>query len=222
MLNIKKFTIASLTLISFSASAEVSMNLGVTSNYMWRGVTQSDDGVAISGGIDYANDNGFYAGVWTGNVDFGASSGSEVDLYVGYASSINSIDYDIGYVMYTYPNSGFEDSNYSEISLKTSYESLTLGVALTVISDIDDDQAFSTGDIYTHASYSFELPQEYSLTLTGGIYTFDENESLFGNNDDSHIQVDINKSDFTFSVSKATEESGSDDLNVFASWKKSF
>ena len=76
MLNIKKFTIASLTLISFSASAEVSMNLGVTSNYMWRGVTQSDDGVAISGGIDYANDNGFYAGVWTGNVDFGASSGS--------------------------------------------------------------------------------------------------------------------------------------------------
>jgi len=222
MLDIKKFTLASLTIMSFSASAEVSMNLGVTSNYMWRGVTQSNDSAAISGGIDYTNDNGLYAGVWTSNVDFGAGSGSEVDLYVGYASSINSIDYDIGYVTYTYPVSGFEDSDYREVSLKTSYKSLTLGVALTVSSDIDDNQAFSTGDIYTHASYSFKLPQEYSLTLTGGVYTFDENESIFGDNDYNHIQIDINKSDFTFSVSKAAEESGSDNLKVFAGWTKLF
>ena len=222
MLNVKKFTLASLTFITFSASAEVSMNIGVTSNYMWRGVTQTADSAAVSGGVDYSADNGFYAGTWTSNVDFGTGAGSELDLYLGFAGSVSSIDYDIGYVMYTYPSTGFEDSNFSEIYLNTSFKNLTLGVALNVNSDIDDDQAFGAGDIYTYSSYTFDLPQEYSMTLTGGIYTFDENEDLYGDSDYSHLQVDISKSDFTFSVSKATKESGNDDVKVLISWSQSF
>lgn len=221
-MNAIKITLTSLILLPFVAASEVSMNLGVTSNYMWRGVTQTSDNVAVSGGIDYANDNGFYAGLWSSNIDFGTESGSEIDLFIGYAGSFTSMDYDIGYVMYQYPTTGFEESNFSELYLNTSFDSLTLGVALNVKSDIDDDQAFGAGDIYTYASYSFDLPQEYSLTLTAGIYTFDEDEVLYGDSDYSHLQVDISKSDFTISISKATEGSGNDDVKVFANWAQSF
>jgi uncharacterized protein (TIGR02001 family) len=222
MMNFKKLTTASLVLLSFSTVAEVSMNVGVTSNYMWRGVTQTIGDTSVSGGIDYSSENGFYAGAWTSNVDFGDGSGSEVDLYVGYAGTLSNIDYDIGYVMYVYPTNGFEESDFSEMYFNTSFNNFTLGLALNVNSDIDDDQAFGTGDIYTYASYSFELPQEYSVTLTGGIYSFDENEAIYGDSDYNHVQLDISKNDFTLSVSKATEESGSDDVIVFATWAQSF
>ena len=69
-----------------TAHAELSANIGVTSNYLWRGVTQTDDGAAIQGGIDWSHDSGFYLGTWASNIDWGVgSSGVEVDFYGGYA-----------------------------------------------------------------------------------------------------------------------------------------
>ena len=201
--------------------ADVEGSVGVSSDYFYRGISQNDGNPAVNLELEWSRD-GFYAGTWTSNVDFGSGAGSELDLYLGFAGSVSSIDYDIGYVMYTYPSTGFEDSNFSEIYLNTSFKNLTLGVALNVNSDIDDDQAFGAGDIYTYSSYTFDLPQEYSMTLTGGIYTFDENEYLYGDSDYRHLQVDISKSDFTFSVSKATKESGNDDVKVLISWSQSF
>ena len=52
------------------AESNWSANIGVTSNYMWRGVTQTTDQAAIQGGIDYENPNGFYAGTWMSNVSW--------------------------------------------------------------------------------------------------------------------------------------------------------
>ena len=57
------------------AQAELSANLGVQSNYYFRGITQTDDKAAVSGGIDYAHDSGFYLGTWLSNVDFGRQGG---------------------------------------------------------------------------------------------------------------------------------------------------
>ena len=47
-----------------------SANIGAVSNYMWRGVTQTQDGPAVQGGLDYAHASGFYAGLWASNVDW--------------------------------------------------------------------------------------------------------------------------------------------------------
>lgn len=47
-----------------------SANIGAVSNYIWRGVTQTQDGPAIQGGLDYAHSSGFYLGTWASNVDF--------------------------------------------------------------------------------------------------------------------------------------------------------
>ncbi|MEN8761748.1 MAG: TorF family putative porin, partial [Thiogranum sp.] len=70
------------------AQAELSANLGVQSNYYFRGITQTDDNAAVSGGIDYAHDSGFYVGTWLSNVDFGGKEDVEVDGYAGFGNDI--------------------------------------------------------------------------------------------------------------------------------------
>ena len=65
--------IAATSLLSTQAFAVegLSANVGATSNYLWRGVSQTANAAAISGGIDYEADSGFYAGTWASNIDFG-------------------------------------------------------------------------------------------------------------------------------------------------------
>ena len=55
-------------LFTGSVMAELTGNIGVTNNYIWRGVTQSDDESAVSGGIDYSDKSGIYAGTWFSNM----------------------------------------------------------------------------------------------------------------------------------------------------------
>ena len=64
------------------AKAESSLegNIGFTNNYVWRGMTQTDDQAAISGGLDFSA-GGFYAGTWASNVDFADDTNSEQDVY---------------------------------------------------------------------------------------------------------------------------------------------
>ena len=100
--------IVGLTALSAPAMAEgeFSANLTLTTNYLYRGITQTSDGPAIQGGFDYAYD-AFYIGTWASSLDFGdaSSSGIEMDWYAGYAPSINGVDLDFGVLYYTYPDS---------------------------------------------------------------------------------------------------------------------
>ena len=71
----------------------LSGNISLTSDYVFRGVSQTQNGPAIQGGIDYAHASGFYAGTWASNVDwvslgFKNNSSMEIDLYGGYKGSL--------------------------------------------------------------------------------------------------------------------------------------
>ncbi len=89
----------------------ISANVSMTTDYIFRGISQSSHGPAIQGGFDYAHDSGVYVGVWGSNVgwikDFqGYASGSmEFDLYGGFRSGFEGTDitYDLGVVQYYYP-----------------------------------------------------------------------------------------------------------------------
>ena len=80
-----------MTIISLPSYSEVSANVSFTSDYIWRGMTQSD-GPAIQGGFDYASEGGFYAGIWGSNVNFNDGAGSELDYYFGYGFEIKTND----------------------------------------------------------------------------------------------------------------------------------
>jgi uncharacterized protein (TIGR02001 family) len=89
----------------------LSANVTLTSNYIFRGISQTGGDPAIQGGFDYGHSSGFYLGTWASNVgwieDFqGYDSGNvEIDLYGGYRGSIGSTDFtfDVGAIQYWYP-----------------------------------------------------------------------------------------------------------------------
>ncbi len=90
------------SLISLPTFASVSANVSFASDYIWRGMTQTD-GPAISGGFDFEDESGFYAGIWGSNVNFNDGTGSELDYYFGYGFDLGSLGVDLGYVAFDYP-----------------------------------------------------------------------------------------------------------------------
>lgn len=214
--------------ITGSAAAEFSANIGATSNYVWRGVTQTDDQAAISGGLDYAHDGGVYIGTWASNVDFDDGATAEVDLYAGFANEVSGLGYDVGIIYYAYPG---EEYDFTEIYGSLSYGPVTAGVNYIIDSETDDtedgNELLIEDDIYYYISAGFEVAPTWTVGGTIGYFDFDDDGVDDTDTSYTHYQLDIGKSagdfgDFTFSVSQAEEESGDDDLKVFASWGKTF
>lgn len=99
---------------STSALAEVSTNIGLVSEYHFRGIAQTTDASA-SAGIDYEK-GGFYVGAWTADV----SDGLEIDLYAGYGFELGEdVGASIGFTTYQY--TGDFDTAYNEVNLGLSW-----------------------------------------------------------------------------------------------------
>jgi uncharacterized protein (TIGR02001 family) len=209
--------------LSSIAAAEVSTNIGVTSNYIWRGMTQSDNSTAFSGGIDWSGETGLYAGTWLSE----AWDDYELDLYGGYAGEAGDFGYDAGLIYYAY--SSDSDSDFSEIYVNGSWQFLSAGFAYVI--SADDAVEVVEEDYYYYLGASFDLPQDFSLGLTVGFVEPDGDGDEDGE-DFTHYQVDLTKAagdfgDVTFSLSDTdmddTDAAGEDsDMRFFVSWSKSF
>ena len=123
----KNFLLVIMSLASASSYAGVSANVSFTTDYIWRGMTQSD-GPAVQGGFDYEADSGFYAGFWGSNVNFNNGNGQELDYYAGYGFSLGDVGVDVGYITYDYPDSD-PDLKFEEIYLGFSIGDLGLTYA---------------------------------------------------------------------------------------------
>ena len=116
--------------VSFAEGVSFQGNVGVMSNYIYRGMTQSDDKVAIKTGLD-AFYEGFYAGAAVLTVDFGTDDDFEIDYYAGYTNIIGIFTYDLNIFVTDYDGS----SNKSEeVALGLSFpaqivDNLTLGIS---------------------------------------------------------------------------------------------
>lgn len=87
-------------------------NVGLYSQYVFRGVSQTNEKPALQGGFDLGHKSGFYAGTWASNISWisdaepRASASLEWDLYGGYKGSLpNDFGYDVGVLYYYYPGS---------------------------------------------------------------------------------------------------------------------
>ncbi|MGA0953147.1 MAG: TorF family putative porin, partial [Burkholderiaceae bacterium] len=101
------------SLPALAAESTLSANVGVFSDYRFRGVTQTDKKPALQGGFDFAASNGFYVGNWNSSINWlgGNSSGLESDFYIGYATEISGVGIDIGNLYYHYPGETDADTN---------------------------------------------------------------------------------------------------------------
>ena len=102
----KPLAVSALTMVAATVSvptyAELSGNVSVTNNYIWRGLTQSINESAVQGGIDYADESGFYIGTWASNVSYDSDDAYsyEHDIYFGFSGEAEGFSYDVGYLYY--------------------------------------------------------------------------------------------------------------------------
>jgi len=205
-LSLQILALASLSIASASTfAASLSMNLTATSNYIWRGVSQTNDEAALQGGVDYTINKNFYTGAWTSNVKSGGTGDYELDIYAGYTNKFGEFDFDAGIITYQYPgNAGIRD--FTEIYAGTAYKNYSAKISIDV----------SETNIYLEGAADFELPQKFLLTAHLGIYSFDQ----AGQTDYNDYSVTVSKGEISFMVSD-TDLSG-DNVKVNISWSKSF
>jgi len=106
---------------SAAMAGDFAYNIGVTSNYIWRGVSQNDDGAALQGGIDYKKGT-FYAGTWASAVNWGTGNShadTELDLYAGLAPTVGDWSFNFGAYYYVYPNTS--NDTFGEIQADVSH-----------------------------------------------------------------------------------------------------
>lgn len=85
--------------------SSISGNLALTSDYVFRGYTQTSENIAVQGGLDWEDAGGWHLGVWGSRLDFGPgdSASVELDLYGGYSWQANDASYGLGLIYYAYP-----------------------------------------------------------------------------------------------------------------------
>lgn len=148
----------------------LSYNVGVTSDYRFRGMSQTSFDPAVQAGVDFAHKSGVYVGAWASNVSWikdyaGASKGSyELDLYGGYKGAISQdLAFDVGVIRYQYPgNTAATNANTTEV-----YGALTYGVVTAKYSRSTSNfiaNPSSSGSQYLEVAASFDLGNGFTLT----------------------------------------------------------
>ncbi len=147
----------------------ITSNVGLMSNYVWRGISQTTHKPAIQGGFDYAHSGGFYAGVWGSNVSWIVDTATtatgnatlELDTYFGFKSSLaKDFTYDVGFIRYNYPGT------------YTSADST--GVSGTKLGKADTNEVYGAiGYKWITAKYSHGLGSFLTLPDAKGTNYFD-------------------------------------------------
>ena len=171
--------ILSSVLVSTAANAQtkapepdytLSYNVGVTSDYRFRGMAQTSFNPALQAGVDFAHKSGFYVGAWGSNVSWikdyaGATDGSlEVDLYGGYKGEINKdLTFDLGLIGYEYPgNTAATNANTTEFYGALTYGLVTAKYSRSVGNFIANPN--SSGSAYVEVAANFDLGSGFTLT----------------------------------------------------------
>ncbi len=180
---------------------EISANLAITSNYIWRGMTQTHNSPAVQGGIDLGY-KGFYLGTWGSNVEFGNTNNNlEADFYAGYASEIAGIEFDVGIIQYAYPNDSTA-LNFEEAYIGLSKDFGGFGINGKYsfgLNDAPDD--FEVGA-------SVDLPAGFGLAASYGDYdTYGTRYSVSVSKALGNFELSVGYYDFTADAGSAADES---------------
>jgi uncharacterized protein (TIGR02001 family) len=155
-------------LIPTVSQAQVAFNVGLFSDYRYRGISQSKLRPALQGGVDYTA-GAFYVGAWASTIkwtkELGGGGSVEIDLYGGYKGEITKgFGYDVGVLTYQYPGNDLPTSaNTTEI-----YGALTYGPATVKYSHVVSNGLFGAPDskngYYLDLSAGFEVTDGWMLT----------------------------------------------------------
>jgi len=184
-----------------TAAAEVTFsgNVALTTDYVYRGISQTDSGAAIQGGFDLEHSSGFYAGIWASNLDFGDDADIEIDYYAGFGGEFsNKLGYDLGVIYYAYPDSDAADTgdyDFTEVYGSLSYDfgpaAVTGGLAYS-----SDFFGGTDNSLYASVGVDVPLPNDFALGFHYGSQDIDNGT----NYDDWKIGVSKSWAGFDFAL----------------------
>ena len=161
------------------AQADISANVAMTTDYRFRGISQTAESFALQGGFDYENESGFHAGLWSSSVDFQIQSvddaSTELDLYAGWGGEFDDsgIAWDVGFLHYNYPASDSSlNYNFTEVNGTLSYQWLTIFYAHT-----SDYFGGSGAADYINVAAAFDLTDAWSVGASFGHQTVEDNST---------------------------------------------
>jgi len=152
-----------------ASPSPVTANISIVNNYVYRGLSRTNGSPAVQGGVDFAAQNGFYAGAWGSNIswlaDANIAKGSslELDVYAGVKNSFfTDFIYDFGIMRYHYPavyNPGQGNADTDELHAALGYQWLILKYSYSL------GNAFAIAD--SKGSGYTDLSANYPISDTG-------------------------------------------------------
>ena len=152
-------------------------NIGLYSQYVFRGISQTNEKPAVQGGFDLGHKSGFYVGTWASNVSWISdgyptsapppppSASLEWDFYGGYKGSLPmDFGYDLGVLYYWYPGkypSGFTTPNTTELYAALSWKWLSFKYSWSA-NDKTFGIADSRGSQYLDLTASYDIIEKVS------------------------------------------------------------
>lgn len=164
-----------------TAASGFTGNVTFASDYVYRGISQTENKPAIQGSITYNHDAGFYVGAWGSNVDFndGDRSSAEFDLYTGWSGkfpALQQMGWDLNVLYYAYPHQAAgSDYDYVEFTPALSYDFGTFNVNGKVSYSPDFFGTALEDAFYTQANVGIPLPNNFSLSGHLGYQTAEGN-----------------------------------------------
>ena len=177
----------------------LAFNVGLVTDYRFRGISQTSFDPAVQGGVDFGHKSGFYVGLWASNIKWikdylGATDGSyEVDLYGGYKFEVfKGFTLDLGVITYQYPgntaaNTGFANAITTEVYGALSYGPATLKYSQSTGNFIGNPN--SSGSAYLEAAATFDLGSGWSVTPHIGRQTIPNQAGNAGDYTDYSLAV---------------------------------
>ncbi len=167
-----KKTLLALSLVTLAAAlpttacADVAYNVGVFTDYRYRGISQTRVKPALQAGVDYT-EGAFYLGAWASTIkwikDAGGDASIELDLYGGYKGEIaKDLGYDLGVLAYVYPGNGLSPSaNTTEIYGSITSGPFTAKYSRSLTNTFANPKSKSSG--YLDLSATFEVADGWSV-----------------------------------------------------------
>lgn len=160
--------VTALPSVSYAEDSPLSFNVGLVTDYRYRGISQSRLKPALQGGIDYAAPGGFYVGAWGSTIkwikDLGGDADVEIDLYGGWKGEVmKDLTLDVGVLTYQYPSNKLDPSaNTTELYGALTYGPATLKYSHAVTNTFAN--ADSKNSFYLDLSAGFDVGNGITVT----------------------------------------------------------
>jgi uncharacterized protein (TIGR02001 family) len=154
------------------SQAQVAYNVGVVTDYRYRGISQTRLKPALQGGVDYTA-GAFYVGAWASTIkwtkDAGGGGNVEIDLYGGYKGEFTKgFNYDVGLLTYVYPSNKLKPITGASANTTEIYGALTYGPGTLKYSHVVSKGLFGAPDskngYYLDLSAGFEITDGWMFT----------------------------------------------------------